>query len=244
MRTIQGITYADAERFAQDVGDALRGAASFEAAAQRFAERLVQRFDTIVLARVFATVQYHQLPPDERRFVSSTSPDVTLLPSATVLTLFGTSGVRPAWNDRRQSSAHRALPLLDRRTIEEAPMLSRLLNDLQFALDGEAGKPAKFVTRAFANANGLCHIPDAGTTVDDAGRKVIPDGAFVREHALRTVVAFGGPFVVGRVFVATILFTTETISKEAAMHLVRLSSAFKSATTGVVQHGSLFAPAE
>jgi hypothetical protein len=118
-------------------------------------------------------------------------------------------------------------------------MVARLLRDLRYRLDGDAA-PAPYVTRAFANANGLFYVPDASTTVDDKGRRIVPAADFVREHSVRTVFGFGGSYVIRPMFVSTIVFTQERLTKDAAMNFLQLSSAFKAGTTRFTNRGLLF----
>ena len=228
------------ERFSGSLFASLRAAESFEAAAGRFAEALASRFHSIALARVFATVEYKRLPQLEREFASSLVSKLVLFPTTEVLTLFGTAGSEPAWCDRRRSQGHLAIPLLNRQSIDAAPMIAKLLNDLHFTVNTESPAPQRPATRAFANANALCHIADAATTVDVLGRPIIPASDFVRSYGIRTVIGIGGSYIVARMFVAIVLFTTETIPKETAMHLLQLSSTFKAATTAVVRRDAFF----
>ncbi len=220
--------------------EALRGAASFEAAAEIFVRLLVREFETIALARVFGTVEFDALKPEERRFAEAAVADVALFPTTEVLTLFGSAGVQPQWNERRKSEAHLAIPLLNGRSIQEAPMIARLLDDLHFSLKTEAPDSRGLATRAFANADAICYIPDAATTVDVLGRLVVPAADFVRANGIRTVVGVGGSYIVARMFVAILLFTTEAIPAETALQLKELAGAFKIATTGVVRRRALF----
>jgi hypothetical protein len=241
MALIERSTYEDVERLAEELSPGLRSARSFESAAQGFAEQLIARFPSLVLARVFATVPHARLPGPERAVATSLAGEISLFPTSDVLTLFGTSGTRPAWNDRRRSRDHLAIPLLNRGQIDQAPMISRLLADLRFRLEEPpASESAPFVTRAFANANGLFYVADAGTTLDEKGRLVIPATEFVRDHDIGTVFGFGGSYVVQPMFVSTILFTKERVSKQSAMHFLQLSSAFKGATSRFVTRGLLF----
>jgi hypothetical protein len=240
MALIERTTYEEVEQLAEELSPGLRSAGSFENAAQWFAAQLTARFPSIVLARVFATVPHARLPLPESTSAASAAGSISLFPTTEVLTLFGTAGSRPEWNARRRSRAHLALPLLNRGQIDETPMISRLLSDLRFRLETDTSDAAPFVTRAFANANGLFYVSDAATTLDDKGRRVVPAADFVSEHRIGTVFGFGGSYVVQPMFVSTILFTQERISKQTAMHFLQLSSTFKGATSRFVTRGLLF----
>ena len=244
MKTISECTVNDIAEFSEEIAGALDSAQSFESAAQRFAIRLVERFDTIALARVFGTVAYDRLPEAEREFAASLAAEISLFPTTEVLTLFGTAGVERTWHDRYNSKGHLAIPLLSRRSIDEAPMISKLLNDLHFAFDAEGPESRPDATRAYANANAVCYIPDAATTVDILGRPIIPAAEFVRDYGIRTVIGVGGSYVVSRMFVAIVLFTRESIARETAVHISKLSDTFKSVTTTSVRGRYLFEPRE
>ncbi len=239
MATIAQATDRDVGRLAEELSGGLRSRGSFAEAAQWFACELADRFPSIVLARVFATVPHSRLPQPERDAAASAAAGVALFPATEVLTLFGSAGVRPEWNDRRRSRGHLAIPLVSRAHVDDIPMVSRLLSDLRFRLDDDP-HPSPFVTRAFANANGLFYIPDAETALDHRGRKIVPAADFVREHGVRSVFGFGGSYVIQRMFVSTIVFTRETIEKSSAMNFLQLSSAYKAGTTRLVSRGLLF----
>ncbi len=240
MKRIAELGASDVADLCARTAEALRGAASFEAAAETFVRLLVAEFETIALARVFGTVEFDALEPQERRFAEDAVTGVSLFPTTEVLTLFGSAGAQPQWNERRKSAGHLAIPLLNRRSIQEAPMIARLLDDLHFSLKTEPPDARGLATRAFANADAICYIPDAATTVDVLGRLVVPAADFVRESGIRTVVGVGGSYIVARMFVAILLFTTETISSETALLLKDLAGTFKIATTGVVRRRVLF----
>lgn len=239
MAKIADSTYEDVERLAEEMSQGLRSCESLVAAAQRFAQHLTRKFPSIVLARVFGTVPYSRLPDAERDAANAAAGGVALFPGTDVLTLLGTAGTQPEWNDRHRSRAHLAIPLVSRAHVDAIPMVARLLSDLRYRLrDDEDVSP--FVTRAFANANGLFFVPDAAVTRDEKGRNVIPAQDFVLQHGVRSVLGFGGSYVILPMFVSTIAFTQEKITKQTAMNMLQLSSAFKAGTTRFVSRGRVF----
>src|SRR6202022_3959019 len=110
-----------------------------------------RHFPSIVLARVLGRVPYSRLPVAESCAANAAAGGVALFPSTDVLTLLGTSGAQPAWNDRHRSRAHLAIPLVSRAHVDGIPMVSRLLSDLRYRLRADEDV-SPFVTRAFANA--------------------------------------------------------------------------------------------
>ncbi len=239
MALIARATSDEIWQLAEQLADGLRSMRSFEQAAQWFVGRLAEQFPSIVLARVFATIPRDRLPREESAAAVAAAGGVSLFPSTEVLTLFGSVGARPEWNQRRNSESHLAIPLVSREHVDGIPMVSRLLSDLRYRLDDDP-EPSPFVTRAFANANGLFYVPDATTTLDDRGRAIVPATEFVREHGVRSVFGFGGSYVIQRMFVSTIIFTQESITKTNAMNFLQLSSAYKAGTTRLVSRGLLF----
>jgi len=242
MALIALANYNDLELLSAQLAGGLRAASSLEGGAQWFAEQMAARFPSVVLARVFATLEFAQLPAPERDAARAAARENVLVPETDVLTLLGSAGRQPEWNDRRRSRQHRAIPLLGREQVEGIPMVSRLLRDLRYHHKPEPSEPTRLVTRAVANANGLFFVPHAATTVDERGRRVIPAAEFVAAHRVASVFGFGGAYLSQATFVATILFTTEVLRQENAMHFLRLSSAFKAATTRLVSRGLFFEP--
>src|ERR1700712_2299816 len=107
-----------------------------ESAAQDFAGLFVEEFEEVVLARVFAVLPYAVLPAAERAFADGCvgGDPSRLSPRTPVLTLLGTRGTQPEWNSRKLSNGHLAIPLLDRSFVQGAPMIAKLLADLEIEL--------------------------------------------------------------------------------------------------------------
>lgn len=238
--TIARSTPADIDELAEILLAGLRAAASLSDAAEWFTAHLARHFPSIALIRVFTTTTFSRLPPLESDFARALAGSVALLPSTEILTLLGSAGTEPEWNGRRHSRGHLAIPLLDRARLAEIPMVSRLLDDLRFQLQSETADSVPFVTRAVANANGLFYVEDAATAVDAAGRKIISATDFVRNHRIHSVFGFGGSYVMKPMFVATIVFTQERITKQTAMQFMKLSSTFKAGTTRFMTRGQIF----
>ncbi|GAC1542644.1 MAG: hypothetical protein NVS2B17_21450 [Candidatus Velthaea sp.] len=216
-------TYADVERLAGVMTRRLRAASTLQDAAQRFTSSLKEHFPSIVLAQVFATIEYSQLPEFEQRTARDAAGNVPLSSRTDVLTLLGSAGT--------QAHTHLAVPLLAR--PDGASMPCGLVNDLRLQLLSRTdAKGAPLVSRAFANVNGLVFVPDAGSALTDV--------ELVSKHNIRSVLCFGGTYIVKPMFFATILYTQEPIAEETAKHFVLLSSTFKGATANLASRGKLF----
>ncbi len=220
--------------------------ASLQDAAQRLVDALYARFGgSIVLARVFATVELAQLPADDRAFVQrfAREHDVTaeLRDDTPVLSLLSSRGVDATWNDRRNSRAHLGIPLLSAGFVEEIPMISRLLGEIGFNAAWER-TASSFVTKTLANVNGIFYVEEAHSAVDERGRAIIPARDFVESYGIKTVFGFGGSYLSRQTFIAAIVFCRERVMRTQAIKFVPLIGSFKAATTRLVSRGAIFAP--
>ena len=83
-----------------------------------------------------------------------------------MLSLLGTSGVKPAWNDRRQSQGHVGIPMVSAAFIEAILMMSRLLKQLGVRLDWIASHDSQIITKVMGEMSGVFFVADAATEVD------------------------------------------------------------------------------
>lgn len=100
----------------------------FEDAAQCFVNACFEDFkESLILVRLFVTVPYGELPEFNRKFVSDVAASMghtdELNDQTPVLSLVGTRGVEPAWNDWRQSQGHVGIPLISREVVQSIPMM-------------------------------------------------------------------------------------------------------------------------
>lgn len=162
----------------------------------------------------------------------------TIAPETPVLCLLGTSGIVPAWKDRRQSAGHRLIPLVDNAAVQSIPMVARLLADLGVAwadLQLES-----FPTREMMGGqNRAFYVQDAQEARDERGRLIISNAPFVREHGVRTVFGMGGAYLDGSIAIA-ILFTSEDIERTAVDRFASLVSTYKMITERNVKEQRIF----
>jgi hypothetical protein len=229
------------------VKPALQKRASLEDCAQAVADAFFKAFaESTVLVRVFATVPFRDLPPDNRRFVrdlvAQKGPSGLLTDDTIVLSLMGTRGVLPTWNSRHDSRGHIGIPLASAEFVEEIPMIARLLKELGVSVEGLEPGRSRIVTRTLGSLTGVFYVPDARTAVDDQGRPIIGALDFVERHGVVTVFGFGGAYLMERSFAAIVVFAREAVSRETAESLSRLASVLKTATMGLVADGRMFTP--
>jgi len=218
---------------------------SLASAAQVLADSVFSAFEeSLALVRVFSTVPFGELPGANQGFVRSLMRDRgverLLSPATPVLSLMGTKGARPEWNDRMQSRGHIGIPLVSAEFISAIPMIARLLSEFGLVIEGIDGGGSRIVRSKVGNLSGMFYVADARTETDLQGRHVISAQDFVEEHCVRTVFGFGGAYMLERSCVAVILFATESIDAERARELAPLSSALKAATMRLVDQGRFF----
>jgi hypothetical protein len=244
--SLQQFDLAEMLRCGRELGRAAMGAATLEDAAGRIVRYLYDGClddatgeRECALVRFFVTQPYRALPGEMRDAacrVLGCPPDRE---SMNCLALLATAGDEAAWNDRRQSSGHQAIPLPDERMVQQVPMLAELFRSL--GVDQQA-----LVTRdadlLFGGGEGKMYrvffVPEA------EGSPFIPaqDG-FVRPYGIRSVLGWGGVLHGGELF-AVILFTRVAIPEQSADRFRHVALDVKAALSLINQTFDATAAAE
>lgn len=213
--------------------------ASVQEAAEQFTALFATRFSTVVLARVFLVVPLGRLPPHDAAFARALAGnDPRLTDETPVLSLIGTHGMSTEWNDRARSVGHLAIPLLDRESVQAAPMIARLLVDLAVDL-GKIGSGDSISTRRMVGGrNAMFYVPDARTTRDDRGRLIIQP-EFAAKHGVESVFGMGGSYLDGSLAIA-IVFCAERIERDDADRYGSFINSFKMATLALMNDGRVW----
>jgi hypothetical protein len=165
-----------------------------------------------ILVRFYKTHRYGDLPPDIQRVAKRAYGAIAFSPpepDMRCLVLLATVGDEPAWNDRRMSKNHQAIPLPSRHIVESAPMVAQLIRELGLDL-AEIIQPAQGVVRELAGRTyGVFHVADA------LGSPYIPAQDFVQRHGVRSVIGFGGAVSSGDL-AAMIVFSRVPIAIDVA----------------------------
>jgi hypothetical protein len=214
-------------------------APTFERACQAVSEFFWREFvdsatgqPAFALTRCYKTHPFGQMPPELSRFAAGVFPDRALSPTTQCLTLLGTYGDRDEWRSRLRSNGHQAIPLIDERTVESLPMVSRLVQALGInAFDIVNPDPTLLLEKDRQGFN-VFHIESA------LGSAHIPAQDFVTSAGVRSVVGFGFVVPPASVF-ATILFSHQTISTDTANLFKTLALSLKLALMPLVK-GKLF----
>ena len=124
------------------------GAKTMEEAATRIVRFFYENFSdstidgkAYALVRLFKTHLYSELHQDLQGFADKIMAGQSNPPGLKCLTLLGTAGDQEAWNSRRASQGHQAIPLPSQEFINNAPMIARLMQQLGLELEMLLGKP-------------------------------------------------------------------------------------------------------
>ncbi len=240
--SISAVTSDDLTAVRERVAARLDGSRSLEEAAQRFARELHASFeDSVSLARVYATVPYAELPVPDQQFLQRTARSTlaTLRDETLILSLLGSRGAQASWNQRQTSRGHLAIPLRDARSVEEIPMIARLLSELGVDTQLLEASQAVIARKLIGGLNGLFYVPDAQTSLDARGRRIIPAQDFVTIHGIKTVFGMGGIYFQGTI-VAAILFTREDVPRHIAERFAMLITPLKKATERLVESRRIY----
>ncbi len=213
------------------------------AAAQLYSRLFVEQFPSVVLARVFAVLPCARLPEAERelstRVAGQLGASQLLRPDTPILSLLGTAGAAPNWNDRQQSTGHLAIPLLSKEIVQGIPMIAQLLADLDVGL-GWLDTATPIASRPMLGSSGKCfYVANAKEARDSGGRLIISAQDFVAKYKIETVFGMAGSYLDGTMLVA-ISFTTEALDKLAIDRFPSIIGNLKMATTGLVMSGRLY----
>lgn len=182
--------------------------------------RLLNETFNVGLVRLYRTTRVAHLPPDVRAFASTVSGGRALDDLTRCLILLATAGVEPAWNDRRSSRGHQAIPLTSVEAVTRLPMVAQLLVQLGFDVaDVVSADPLLMLDKEQSTFN-VFHVVEA------AGSPFIPAQEFVSTYQIRSVVGFGGTLPDGELF-AVIMFARVSVTRETAEMFKPLALACK-----------------
>jgi hypothetical protein len=223
----------------------LAGCAALEDAAQEYVSILYDALsESIILARLFATIPFAELPEPNKAFVrnlaQSTGISELIKERTLVLSLLGSKGARPEWNDRRNSKGHIGIPLASSDFIDRIPMMSRLLKQLGSGIDWIDSTDTELVAKTFKDLSGVFFVRDAATEDDNKGRRIIAAQDFVAEEKVKTVFGIGGCYLGTSLFFTTIVFIREFLDKERVERFMLQANKFKTATLKLVTEGKIF----
>lgn len=241
MHCFGAVTSSELLAIQDQVRTRLHSSDNFADAAQAFTSTVRDCFSqSAPLVRLFITSRYDAIPEDVRALAREAAGDTALKPATIVLTLFGTSGARPEWESRLTSATHKVIPLASRAFVDNIPMVARLLAELDLPI--EAGDAEALTGRVLGGGwYGIFFVKDARSSLDSAGRHIIPAQDFVAEQQIKCVWGIGVAYPNGSV--ATLIsFTREELDRSRVEALVPLMRTFKVATSALVSASRMFRP--
>ncbi len=200
-----------------DLRRAMQGAATLEEAARRVTRFF---FDSSVgaesgarecaLVRFFKTHAFGALEPDLQAFARARMGGREPWDEMRCLVLLASSGEEPAWNSRRLSRGHRAIPLPSAEIVGRTPMVAELVREMGLDLEHVVAPRPQLVLGSEERAYNVFYVPEAG------GSPFIPAQAdFVRPFGIRSVLGFGGLLLNGEMY-AVVLFTRVPVPPASA----------------------------
>jgi hypothetical protein len=192
-------------------------ASSMEEVADRIVRHLYERLGdpsgqkaACALARVFVTLPFGALEPEQQAFVESVLGHAPENPAMKCLTLLATAGDEPSWNSRHTSTGHRALPLPSATAVARSPMIAQLIRQLGVEIATLLSPEGRLMIDTEQHTFNVFYVEHA------QGSPYIPaQDEFVRPYDIRSVLGFGGLLPTGELF-ATILFSRTYIPREVA----------------------------
>ncbi|OAD19567.1 hypothetical protein THIOM_004788 [Candidatus Thiomargarita nelsonii] len=219
-----------------------------EQIAQKFIDVIYEEFEeSLALARLFISVPYDELSTFNQNFVKNLARQLNIESALTnttpVLSLLGTRGNEPEWNDCRQSKGHLGIPLVSPEFVDTIPMVSRLLNQLGLGLDwiGMPAEKLSLQTKSASDVTGTFLVQDAKNDLDSKNRRIIPMQDFVADYNIKTVFGFGGRYLVGnQSVIAAILFSKESLTVDTPKKLSPIIRSFKVSTMRLLKKEKIF----
>ena len=217
MFSLASFSISDMTECASELRKLGAGATSVQDVAQRIASYLYQQLGNdqtgrqdCVLVRCFLTRPYGALDPQSqdcaRRALACGPGSLDMK----CLTLFGTAGEKPEWNDRHRSRRYRSIPLADREVVSQFPMVSQLLQQLGVDFTSKTQPKSDLPVDQTEHTLDVFHVPEA------KGSPFLPaQEEFVIPFGIESVLGFGGVFPSNEFF-TVILFSKQKISRETA----------------------------
>lgn len=162
------------------------------------------------LARFYKTHPYRGLEPGLQRFAAAQLGTVAPRDDMRCLALLATAGDEDAWNSRHASKGHKVIPLPSAEAVRDAPMVTRLIEDLGLDVESLVSGTAPPVQQSDSRTYDVFHVERA------LGSPHIPaQRDFVERYGIESVVGFGGLLRSGEMF-AIILFSRVPIQSRNA----------------------------
>ena len=228
MHSLASFSISDMTECASELRKLGAGASSVQDVAQRIASYLYLQLGNdrtgrqdCALVRCFLTRAYGALDPQSqdcaRRALACGPGSLDMK----CLTLFGTAGERPEWNERNRSKRYRSIPLADKQVLFQFPMVSQLLQQLGVDFT------SKIQPKSDLRVDQTEHTLDVFHVAEAKGSSFVPaQEEFVIPFGIESVLGFGG-VLPSKEFFTVILFSRVRISRETAELFKLLAQSIK-----------------
>jgi hypothetical protein len=221
--SLEHFSGADLEPFGNAIRSHAQEASSMEDSARRTVDFLWAHLEAdagtpaLALVRLYKTHPYGRLPEDLRAFARSVL-DEEPEPETRCLTLLATRGLEPAWNDRRASEGHKAIPLPSVEFVRRLPMIAGLIQQIGLDLADVVSPDRDRIAELARKNYDVFHVPEA------LNSRFVPAQEFVAKFGIVSALGFGGVLFSGD-FYAVVMFSRVPVSTQAADRLRVLSLA-------------------
>ncbi len=201
----------------EDIRKQCVGSKSIESAARRIVRFFYENFknsetgeNSFSLVRFYITLPHKRLTDDLKEFVSNKLNKTVDDPEMRNLTLLASAGEETAWNSRKSSANHRAIPLPSGEMINHFPMISQLLKQMGVEIKHLLEPDPKMIIDVSQKTYNVFYVPKA------EGSKYIPaQNEFVIPYRIKSTLGFGGMLNSGNL-VVVIFFSKDRIVYDTA----------------------------
>lgn len=193
------------------------GAPSIESVADRITRFLYTNLTTgpyedpaCVLVRAFKTHPYNRLTPELQALVDVQLGGPPASPDMKCLTLLGSTGAIPGWNNPALSSRFRVIPLAGPDALAQLPMFAQLFAQFHVDVSGIQDTSTSLLLDQRATTFNAFHVPQAVNSPYVPGQQ-----DFVVPFGVQSVFGCGGLLPTGDMF-ALVLFAKVPVSKDSA----------------------------
>jgi hypothetical protein len=231
---LANFTMKDISECSAEIRELAEGTASMEELCTKITRLLRERLTfgptadpAMALVRIFKTHRLGELPEDLQTIARATKNE-KLNPETMCLTLMGSSGANPRWNQRKFSKGHQAIPLIDTPSVHRIPMIASLIQGFGLDIEQLLQDDPLFLEAFGHSTFNVFFIKEA------LGSQWIPSqDDFVIPLRIKSVLGCGGLLPGGDVF-AVVMFSRFTIPDDTAAVFRSLSVTFRSVLTPYV----------
>ena len=177
---------------------------------------------SFALVRLFKTHPYNELDAELQRFAVGVLGHEAESATMKCLTLLATAGSKEAWNSRKMSNGHKAIPLPSEEMVRAFPMISNLVKQFGLEVTDVLNPAPSMLVDVEQRTYNVFHVPNAA-----GSEYIVAQEEFVIPEGIKSVLGFGGLLPSGNLF-AVIIFSRVPITPDVA-------SRFRTISLGVTQ---------